>query len=227
MTTTEAPTGADAVMETVVPNLYATAPEQLPFARTLNVRAFLVRREQGNILIYSTKALAAYGPAIDGLGGVSRHYLNHWHESLLASEGLDAPLFVHEAEREQVRRPYEVRATFSRRHMVDDDFEVIPIPGHTPGATAFVWDSGDHRVLFTGDTIELIDGEWTTAVLESSDPRAYIESLELIRALDFDLLVPWAASGDGRSYAATNRSDADRRLGESIERLRDVARSRR
>ena len=48
-----------------------------------------------------------------------------------------------------------IRATFSRRHMLDEDFEVIPTPGHTSGATAFLWDSGEHRILFTGDTIYL------------------------------------------------------------------------
>ena len=45
--------------------------------------------------------------------------------------------------------------TFSERHKLGDDFEVIPIPGHTGGATAFLWDSGKHRVLFTGDTVFL------------------------------------------------------------------------
>ena len=30
----------------------------------------------------------------------------------------------------------------------------------------------------------------------SSDRAAYIESLELLRGLEFDVLVPWAASGE-------------------------------
>ncbi len=55
--------------------------------------------------------------------------------------------------------------------MLDDDFEVIPIPGHTPGATAYLWDDGERRHLFTGDSIYLSDGEWIAALLDSSDPR--------------------------------------------------------
>ncbi len=35
---------------------------------------------------------------IRGLGGISRHYLNHRHEAAFASDWVDAPLFVHEAE---------------------------------------------------------------------------------------------------------------------------------
>lgn len=88
-----------------------------------------------------------------------------------------------------------VRVIFSKRHALDDDFEVIPTPGQTRGATAYLWDSGEHRSLFTGDSIYLADGEWVAAVLESSDREAYIESLELLGELDFDVLVPLAASG--------------------------------
>ena len=75
--------------------------------------------------------------------------------------------------------------------MLGGDFEIIPTPGHTPGATAFLW----NRHLFTGDTVFLRDGEWVAAVLDDSDPDAYIESLELMKTLDFDTLVPWASTG--------------------------------
>jgi glyoxylase-like metal-dependent hydrolase (beta-lactamase superfamily II) len=112
-----------------------------------------------------------------------------------------------------------VRGTFSRRHTLDDDFEVIPIPGHTPGSTAYLWDTGEQRLLFTADTITLKDGEWRTAVLESSDPVAYAESLELIRGLDFDVIVPWAASRDQAPYALTTAAETRRRIDALLERI--------
>lgn len=110
--------------------------------------------------------------------------------------------------------------TFSDRHLLEDDFEVIPAPGHTSGATAYLWDNGEGRLLFTGDTIYLDEGEWVAAVLESSDRALYIESLELIRELDFDLLVPWAASGGEPFYAPTDRDDGRRRIDAILERVR-------
>ena len=71
---------------------------------------------------------------------------------------------------------------FRQRHLLDDNFEVIPTPGYTSGATAFLWDSGQHRCLFTGDSIYHREGEWVAAVLAGySDRHAYIRSLELIR----------------------------------------------
>jgi glyoxylase-like metal-dependent hydrolase (beta-lactamase superfamily II) len=207
-------------MDSPVEGLHASAPMYLPFAPSLDVRAFLLERDQGNILIYSVSGLESDAAAIEDLGGISRHYLNHGHEALFASDWVSAPLFVHENERESVEKSYHVRGTFSRRHMLDDDFEVIPTPGHTSGATAYLWDSGRHRFLFTGDTLFLKDGEWVAAVLGSSDRASYIDSLELIRELDFDVLVPWAASGGQPYHAVTSRADTRRRIDAILERLR-------
>jgi glyoxylase-like metal-dependent hydrolase (beta-lactamase superfamily II) len=205
---------------TGIRGLHAGTPEALPFAPALDIRAFLLERERGNILVYSTTVVERDADRIQELGGVSRHYLNHRHEALFPSEWVDAPLFVHEADRAQVESAYPVRASFSRRSVLDEDFEVIPIPGHTPGATAYLWDSGAGRLLFTGDTVYLDEGEWVAAVLPSSDRQAYIESLELIRELDFDVLVPWAATRDQPYYAETDREDAGRRIGAILERVR-------
>ena len=206
-------------MDEVLPNLYTSPPTPLPFAQSLRIRTFLLQRESGNVLLYSTTGLASDAAAIADRGGIARHYLNHRHEAMFASEWVTAPLLVHARERDSVARSYPVRATFSKRHTLDDDLEVIPTPGHTPGATAFLWDSGAHRFLFTGDTIYLRDGEWVAAVLDSSDRDAYVESLELLRGLEFDVLVPWAAT-DGLPYAETDPEDARHRIDAILARLR-------
>jgi glyoxylase-like metal-dependent hydrolase (beta-lactamase superfamily II) len=205
--------------ESALDGLYASTPESLPFAPELHIRAFVLRREAGNVLVYSVKGLEADAGTIEEHGGISRHYLNHRHEAIFASDWVDAPLFAHERERESVERAYQVRATFSRRHTLDDDFEVIPTPGHTPGATAYLWDSGDHRFLFTGDTIYLRDGEWVAAVLDSSDRATYLDSLELIRELDYDVLVPWAATAGEPYYAVTSNREARRRVDAVLGRV--------
>jgi Family of unknown function (DUF5519)/Metallo-beta-lactamase superfamily len=207
-------------LDSPVRRLYASTPEPLPFAPLLNIRAFLLERRAGNLLVYSVAGLERDAAAIDALGGVSRQYLNHRHEALFASDSITAPMVVQEGEREAVAKRHAVGATFGERHTVGDDFEAIPTPGHTPGATAYLWDSGSARVLFTGDTIYLDDGEWVAAVLESSDRRAYVDSLALIRELDFDVLVPWAAKAGGPYFALTDRADTRRRVDAIIERLR-------
>jgi hypothetical protein len=206
-------------MESLISGLHASAPQPLPFAPAVDMRSFLLRREQGNLLVYSVPELDSEQQAIEELGGISRQYLNHRHEAELTSRWLTSPLFVHEQERQSVAQITEVDGVFSSRHMLDDDFEVIPTPGHTPGATAYLWDSGEHRLLFTGDTIYLSKGEWVAAVLESSDRDDYLASLEVIGELDFDVLVPWNATGGQPYHAMTDQSDARRRIEVIIERV--------
>ena len=172
--------------------LHASAPEPLPFAPSLHVRSFAIERPEGNLLIYGA-------PHLPDLGDLTAHYLNHWHEASFAAG--DAPRLIHERDADHVPGA----RTFSERTVLGDDFEIIPTPGHTPGATAFLW----NRHLFTGDTVFLRDGEWVVAVLEDSDPEAYVESLELMKTLDFDLLVPWAASGPYTADASHARERLD------------------
>lgn len=68
-------------------------------------------------------------------------------------------------------------------------------------APDMLWSTGDHRLLFTGDTLYLADGGWAAGLLDSSDRDQFTASLTLLRDLDFDILIPWAAS-DGGPYAA-------------------------
>ena len=123
-------------MQIVIPDLYASAPAGLSFAPTMHIHAFLLRRRHGNLLVFSAGTVADDARAIEDLGGISRHYVNHWHEAAFGggervASTFGAPLFCHENERELVTETTKVAGTFSSRHMQDDDFEVIPIPGHT------------------------------------------------------------------------------------------------
>ena len=214
-------------MDNVIPRLYATAPQPLSFAPSVGVRSFLLERDEGNLLVYSSSAVKREVDFIREKGGIWRQYLNHGHEAWAAEAAgawvastFDAPVYAHENEEEEVSRAYDLDGTFSERHTLGGDFEVIPIPGHTSGATAFLWDAGGHRSLFTGDSIVLEKDQWAAALLDSSDRAEYIKSLELIRGLEFDVIVPWAASLDGGYYGFTDKSDIGRRIDEILKGMR-------
>lgn len=213
-------------METVIPRLHASPPEPLGFGPDLQIRAFLLEREQGNLLLYRAATVEGEAARLRELGGISRQYLNHSHEAApicdWVTETFDAPLLCHEDDAEAVARSCTVAHTFNRRHHLDEDFEVIPTPGHTPGATCYLWDSGERRCLFTGDTLMVSGGEWVAALLEGSDRERYIESLELIRTLDFDLLVPSVASAGEPHSAAVGPGEAAERIDAIIARWRSA-----
>jgi len=212
-------------MNTVISGLYAAEPEPLGFGPSLEIRAFLLQREGGNLLVYRSTALEKDVETVNSLGGISRQYLNHHHEASPACDWVantfGAPLHVHEDDAAAAAEICNVDATFSERHKLDEDFEVIPVPGHTGGATAFLWDSGQHRVLFTGDTIFFGRSKWRAAVLDGVSNRVrYIESLELIRSLNFDLIVPGIAPAGRSYYSFTDRAEATQQIDEILERVR-------
>lgn len=220
-------------MNTVIPGLYASPPEPVPFGPSLEIRAFLLERDQGNLLVYRAATLTGEVAAVNELGGVSRQYLNHRHEAApvcdWVAETFGAPLFCHADDAQSASAGCKVGQTFSERHRLDSDFEVIPTPGHTSGATAYLWDTGEHRCLFTGDTIFFPSGEWRALLLRSnapapldgvSDRERYLESLDVIRGLDFDLLVPSLATSGQPYYEFVERTEAERRIDAIIERVR-------
>jgi hypothetical protein len=86
-------------METIIPRLYASVPEPLGFGPSLEIRAFLLQRERGNLLIYRAATLEQDMEAVTDLGGIARQYLNHHHEASPACDwvasNFHAPLHVH------------------------------------------------------------------------------------------------------------------------------------
>ena len=194
-------------MKPVLPGLYATDPQPLPFASSTVVRAFRLERPAGDLVVYGADALG-------GLDGIAGRYFNHWHEAMFAGDA--APTFVHEDDGAMAAERTSVDGTFAGRTTLDGDFELIPIPGHTPGATAFLWQG----MLFTGDSVYLDDGEWVAAVIGGSDRTAYIASLEVLRELEFDVLVPWGASAGQPFHAPTGAADARRRIDAILARVR-------
>ena len=105
-----------------------TSPEPLPFAPSLHIRAFLLERDarQPARLQHQVERCAAIEA-----GGVARHYLNHRHEAGFASDWVDAPLFVHEAERSRSRARvrHVLDAPHGRRRLRGDPDSRATRPG--------------------------------------------------------------------------------------------------
>jgi len=202
-----------------IDGLWATPPSPLPFDKTISVRAFLLEREDGNVIVYNAPGLESSAQEIRERGEVSKLLINHGHEGMFGPPALDAPVFVHERDRAELGEAIPVAGTFSGREMIGADIEVIPIPGHTLGSTAYLWDNGVHRFLFTGDSVWLDHGEWSAVVLDPSGRRDYVDSLTLMRDMDFDVLVPWGATQDEPPIAAVSPAEAAERLDAIIRRV--------
>lgn len=204
--------------------IYETSTSVLPFDRRYLMKSFILERPEGNVVIYHSPGLNQATDDINALGGATRVLMNHDHESLGGKPAIDLPFLIHQDDAKAISNTVKVDGYFKQREMLADDLEVIPTPGHTPGTTMFLWDNGEHRYLFTGDFLCVEEGEWRTVILGSSDREAALQSLELIRELDFDAIVPWVAIKDEPSvFFAENEDDKRQRIQAIIDRVRDGA----
>ncbi|RDL52531.1 Hydroxyacylglutathione hydrolase [Ensifer sp. M14] len=209
------------MMEHLFDTLYGAGAEHLSFAPDFTGRAFVLRRNSGNLIVYASRRLAEEAESLVSAGMTIRQYINHHHQAMpscdWASEHLGAPLFGPELERRQILAHCRMGGSFADRELSFPDFEVIPTPGHTVGSACFLWDDGQRRYLFTGDTIFLKDERWIGAVLSSSDRAAYLASLALIKTLSFDVLVPSLAKG--APFHLTDKRETERQIDAMMRRL--------
>lgn len=83
-----------------------------------------------------------------------------------------------------------------------------------------------NRFLFTGDFLWFEGDKWRTVILPSSNRDASLNSLQLIRDLDFDVLVPWVSiKGERPVYYIKDEEEKQKNIQEIIDRVRDGANS--
>ncbi|RIM33512.1 MBL fold metallo-hydrolase [Staphylococcus caprae] len=209
-------------LDKVANGLYATPTTELPFDKRFRFKSFVLERSEGNIVIFHSGRIDEAADDIQSLGGADRVLMNHEHESLGGQTHFDAPYYIHQDDKEAVTDTLQVAGTFKDREQLYDDLEVIPAPGHTPGTTLYLWDNGEHRYLFTGDFLCYEGDEWRTVVLPSSDREQSIKSLEMIRDLDFDALVPWVSiEGESPVFFINDDNDKQQRVQKIIDRVRN------
>lgn len=186
-------------MKQIYPDLWQTEAEH-PFP-SLTTHAYLLVREDGNVLFYSSSHPAEH-EHIAGLGGLARQYLSHKDEvgpALAAIKSKFGSLLVcHRLEVDAVEKECPVDLTFESREVHLGNIEVIPTPGHTPGSACYLVSSvSGASYLFTGDTIFVgRDGTWTDGYLEGmSDMPTLKQSLELLRGLTPDVVLSSASVG--------------------------------
>ncbi len=206
-------------LEEIGEGLFATAPVPLPFADDLVARAFLLERPGGNVVIYNAPGLTDAVEEIRGHGEVLTQLISHEHEAMFGPQAIGAAVLVHEHDRAATARRMPVARTLTGAERLGEDLEAIPTPGHTPGATAFLWDGGAHRYLFCGDTLWLEAGRWAAVLLDPGARATYVESLRTLRDVAFDVLVPWGAASGSDVLVAVTPDEARDQIEAAIARL--------
>jgi hydroxyacylglutathione hydrolase len=203
-------------MEQIYPDLWKTAPEhpvpdKLP---DLMMHAYLLVRDEGNVLFCRSEHHADH-ERIQALGGMTHHYLTHWHE---AAPGLarirqmfDSRLCCHRLAEKTVSEFGPVDYAFEAREVHLGDIEVIPTPGHTPGSTCFLFRSPYGKTyLFAGDMLFPSRGTWQAVVFEDGDKAALKESLAMLRGIEPDVVCSAHRSRTSRSRRCRRQNGTQR-----------------
>lgn len=130
-------------------------------------RALLIQTRQGNILwdcisLIDDETVAA----VEQLGGLDAIAISHPHYySSMGdwAERFNAPIYLHEADKQWVMRPHE-RITFwsGETHPLIEDVTLIRLGGHFKGGTVLHWANGQ-GFLLTGDIIQVVaDRAWVS-----------------------------------------------------------------
>ena len=180
-------------MEELFEGVYRIQPTKVTPSKYVSLFA---ERTAGNLLFScfgGHSSIEGSFDAIDARGGVAMHLLGDMHFAARYSDDVFArfgvPTRCSEVEAPDVKRKVKNVSTFPfERHELAPGVEVIPTPGHRPGAVGYLVDVGNRRCLFAGDSIYHDGTKWRALASKRNRPimRATLESLD---GIDFDVLL--------------------------------------
>ena len=127
---------------------------------------------------------------------------------MMCMSDLVAPVLCSEIEAPDIlRKVRNVREFPLEDHELMPGVRCVPTPGHRAGATAFLVQDEDRKILFIGDTIWHDGKEWMC--LSSKRNRTVMEStLDTLMQLEFDAMI--SNTGVANPVSHIELTDTDR-----------------
>ncbi|TCP29405.1 metallo-beta-lactamase superfamily protein [Scopulibacillus darangshiensis] len=136
--------------------------------------------------------------AIKKLGGADAIALSHPHyysAQVEWAEALDAPIYIHEDDKEWVMRPSDKIKFWSGEVLeLSEDLTLHRLGGHFKGGSVVHWDNKKNGTLFTGDIIQVVaDRGWVSFMYSYPNsiplPAEKVEDIaNRVKDLTFDRL---------------------------------------
>lgn len=177
--------------------------------------SFLIRRAAGNMMVDSPRWAKPVVKQLEAWGGIAEILLSHQDDVGDAdryAKHFKARAAIHEADRDAA--PYADHILEGAEPLtLAPDLLAIPVPGHTRGSVAYLW---DRHCLFTGDSLA-----WNFPQSDLNAFRTYCWSWStqrrsLRRLLDYPF--DWVFAGHGGSHHLP-AAEMRQRLEGLIERM--------
>jgi glyoxylase-like metal-dependent hydrolase (beta-lactamase superfamily II) len=169
---------------------------------TFGAASYFVEAASGNVLVDSPRPTGRLLRRLEERGGVARHLLTHRDDvgaHGLLHERFSCERVLHRADLSADTRAVERVLEGSDVVALAPDLLAIPVPGHTPGSVAYLYDG---RVLFSGDHLFATEeGDHLDASREVCwySWKAQTRSMRALLEFDFE----WVLPGHGRRFHAT------------------------
>ena len=163
-----------------------------------------VRRPAGNLMLDASRVglLTDAFDELEAAGGVKaviasdRHMADRKTDELRERFGAIVYASAIEAEALAHRAIVDVALPFELA-VIEGDVALIPTPGHTPGQFTCLMEAGGARLLFTSDFVYRAGGHWAPG---NPSRRKMKASLERLRPLRFDYVVPWRSYDEAEDF---------------------------
>lgn len=184
--------------------------------------SYLILRESGNVLVDSPRASKPLLKRIRELGGARFMFLTHRDDvadhAVFARE-LGCQRILHEADLSPDTADVEIKLRGRAPHALAPDLTVIPVPGHTRGSAALLFED---TFLFTGDHLAGEDDggrdlhAWRSVCWYSWPEQT--RSMEALLQHRFS----WVLPGHGRVLREPSPEGMHEKLARLIDRMRRV-----
>ena len=162
--------------------------------KSFGANSYLIQHPDGNWLIDSPRYIKHLVDAFERLGGLRYIFLTHEDDVADAAHyaaRFGAMRIIHRADAEAMPDAEQIVDGLETVSLAPQ-FDLIPVPGHTPGSSALLY---DHRFLFTGDHVW-----WDPETRSLEAPRrlvwrsrAMMQSIEKLLNYRFE----WVLAGHG------------------------------
>lgn len=159
--------------------------------KSFGANSYFIQHPDGNWLIDSPRYMKHLVDAIERKGGLRYVFLTHEDDVADAAQyatRFGARRIIHRADADAMPDAEWIIEGLETVHLAPQ-FELIPVPGHTPGSSALLYDS---RFLFTGDHLW-----WDPDTRSLEAPRrlvwrsrAMMQSIEKLLNYRFEWVLP-------------------------------------
>jgi glyoxylase-like metal-dependent hydrolase (beta-lactamase superfamily II)/ferredoxin len=162
--------------------------------KSFGANSYFIRHSEGNWLVDSPRYIKHLVDAFERMGGLRYIFLTHEDDVADAARyaaRFGATRIIHRADAAAMRDAEWV-VDGSEVIPLTPQFNLIPVPGHTPGSSALLY---DERFLFTGDHLW-----WEPETRSLQAPRRLVwRSREMVQSLEklLDYRFEWVLAGHG------------------------------